>query len=471
MSTNFAITTSTPYTNVIQSINYALANMTSANVQLGGNILIANTTTGTVTGGGAGTISYLYGYMDVQYANTSTGGGFTSNSNNTQYYGIRNVSTPTEDSNPTDYAWTQVVGGFGTTKGLYYATGGGGTISFVVGTTTPNQYYTPVIDNTPILLAEITANLVTGNSIQSNTITGNNIQTRTITGNNINTGTLTGNLIAANTIVGTNIVAQTITGNLIAAGTLTANLVAANAIFVNQSIQSANATFGDNTSVGFWLASNTGNARFGGNTSIGNNLTVGNNAVIGGNLTVGNNAVIGGNLIVSGLITAGALNANTVSTNNIAANAISSGTAGTSSTAITITYPTSGVLYFYTYANTTVTVSGTDNVYINGVLATDTTFVNSDADASWFMTFYLYRDNGPIGSNRLAAYNYRYDVPNSVSGARYNNIVPFTYLDYPSTGTYTYSMAVSVEGSLNPALSIPDMILSSGTLVAQVLKK
>ena len=334
MSTNFAITTSTPYTNVIQSINYALANMTSANVQLGGNVLIANTTTGTVTGGGAGTISYLYGYMDVQYANTATGGGFTSNSNNTQYYGIRNVTTPTEDLNPTDYAWTQVVGGFGTTKGLYYSTGGGGTISFVVGTTAPNQYYSPVIDNTPILLAQITANLVTGNSIQSNTITGNNIQTRTITGNNISTGTLTGNLIAANTIVGTNIVGQTITGNLIAAGTLTANLIAANAIFVNQSIQSINATFGDNNSVGFWLASNTGNARFGGNISIGNNLTVGNNAsiggnlnigsnaVIGGNLTVGNNAVIGGNLRVTGLITSGALNSNTVSSSTLSTRAL-----------------------------------------------------------------------------------------------------------------------------------------------------
>jgi len=457
MSTNFAITTSTPYTNVIQSINYALANMTSANVQLGGNVLTANTVTGQIIGGGAGTISYLYGYMDVQYANTATGGGFTSNSANTQYYGIRNVSTPTEDTNPTDYAWTQVVGGFGTTKGLYYSTGGGGTISFVVGTVAPNQYYSPVIDNTPILLAEITANLVTGNSIQGNTITGNNIQIRTITGNNISVGTLTGNLIAANTIVGTNIVGQTITGNLIAANTITTDLIQANAIFVNQSLQSSNATFGDPNSVGFWLASNTGSARFGGNTSIGNNLTVGNNAVIGGKLTIGSDAVIGGNLFVSGLISSGSLNANTVSTNNIAANSISTGNGITSSSSIIINsgFPNTS---FYTYTNVAVTVNGTSSVYVNGVLdayincGTYTTGAN--------FTFGLYRNGTLVLSLPFIT------PPNQSTGQITPALVPFVYFDAePNPGTYTYGMAVSAPTGL------ASITLESGSLVAQVLKK
>ena len=328
MST-FALDVGASQGDLVGAINYAIANLgtgigTSGNVtaNIGANVLYVDTTTGQISSNASGTIGYLYGYVNVKYANSATGSsGFTSNCIATQYYGVHNTTNGTISSNPVDYNWYQVTGGFGSTKGLYYSNLGGYQIKFNAGTVPPNQNYAPVKDNTAIALITLANSIVTSNSIQPGAVTNVSIASNTITGNNIQGGTITGNLIAANTIVGNNIQAGTITGTNIQAGTITANLLAANTIFVGTSLQSVNATFDSITSPGFWLDANTGNVRFGGNTSIGNNLTVGANAIIGGNLTVGNNVVIGGNASVSGLITAGALNANVVTTNQLVVNA------------------------------------------------------------------------------------------------------------------------------------------------------
>ena len=65
---------------------------------------------------------------------------------NATYYGVYNSPTNSESSNPVNYQWTQVAGGFGTTKGLYYTTGGGNTISFTVASTAPNLTPEPLSD-------------------------------------------------------------------------------------------------------------------------------------------------------------------------------------------------------------------------------------------------------------------------------------------------------------------------------------
>ena len=303
MATNFGLTTSTPPVNVIQSINYLLASVgtvnASSNVNLGNVVQVSSNN---AIFSNVGIIGYVNGYMDVKYANSATGSsGFTSNSTNANYYGIYNSSTNTESSNPADYQWTQVVGGFGTTKGLWYTTSGGNTISFQVSPTAPNQYYQPVPDNVPIVLATISNNLVTTNSIQSQAVT--NVQ--------IATATITNVQIAANTITANNIQANTITAQQIATGTITADKIAGNVLVAN-TIVSTGATLEVNSGRGFWFDGNTGNAYMGGNTTIGTNLKVGNNAVIGGFATIGSNVSIGGNLQVTGLITSGAFNANTV---------------------------------------------------------------------------------------------------------------------------------------------------------------
>ena len=171
MST-FGLDPSSTTQNIIDAINYAVSNLgQGGSASFNGNVLTANTATGqitTTTTNGAGysstsVISYLYQYMDVKYANTATGGGFTSNCRNTQYFGLYNTNSTTIDTNPTDYIWYQVTGGFGLTKNLWYQTTGGRQVAFFAGNAAPAPNYIPVPDNTPLNLDSIT-------SVQNNQI-------------------------------------------------------------------------------------------------------------------------------------------------------------------------------------------------------------------------------------------------------------------------------------------------------------
>lgn len=160
---NFALNTTDPYGEVISSLNYVIANLGSVAGIDTGNVLIANVTTGQITSNGS-VVSYLYQYMDVQYANSSTGGsGFSSNSFNKSYFGLRNTANATPISfNPTDYIWYQVSGGFGTTKSLFYQTIGGRQVAFFAGNSAPASSFIPVPDmptanSTPLDLDTITS--------------------------------------------------------------------------------------------------------------------------------------------------------------------------------------------------------------------------------------------------------------------------------------------------------------------------
>ena len=176
MST-FAISTNDSQSDIIGALNYALANLGTgqAAVNYNGNVLVANVITGQVSSVNSNgqpisnsTISYLYGYINVMYSNSATGGsGFSSNSKLSSYYGIRNTATPSISLNPVDYTWYQVSGGFGSTKSLWYETLGGGQIKFGAGTVAPTINYASVIDSTPILLATLAPNTVTANTITS----------------------------------------------------------------------------------------------------------------------------------------------------------------------------------------------------------------------------------------------------------------------------------------------------------------
>ena len=151
---NFALDVNSSQGDIVSSLNYALSNLGTASAYSSGNVLTANVQTGAITTGG-NTVAYLYQYMNVAYGNSATGSGFTSNSYHTTYYGIHNNTANVADTNPADYQWTQVSGGFGTTKQLYYQTLGGRQISFDVNTVAP-KYFSPVQDNTPINLDIVT---------------------------------------------------------------------------------------------------------------------------------------------------------------------------------------------------------------------------------------------------------------------------------------------------------------------------
>ena len=165
MST-FALDVSSNPGDIISGLNYALANLGTFNSANAANVLVANVSTGEITttsvnaGGYSSTtiVSYLYQYMDVKYANSSTGGsGFSSNSANKSYYGLYNTANTSISSNPADYQWYQVTGGFGTTKGLYYQTIGGRQVQFFPSNVAPTNSFIAVPDSTALNLDTVTS--------------------------------------------------------------------------------------------------------------------------------------------------------------------------------------------------------------------------------------------------------------------------------------------------------------------------
>jgi hypothetical protein len=116
---------------ISEAINYLLSNF-SENVS-------SDQSTGQIIGPGGEIVGYLYKYMFIKYADSFDGSvGFSNTPTNKGYYGLRNADSSTESTNPVDYIWTQVTGGFGTTKFLYYLTTGGRQIQFQVATAVPN---------------------------------------------------------------------------------------------------------------------------------------------------------------------------------------------------------------------------------------------------------------------------------------------------------------------------------------------
>jgi hypothetical protein len=341
---NFALSVNSPYQNVVQSLNYALATLNTS-VGTSGNTISGNvlqTSSNGAVYSGIGVISYLNNYVDVAYANTATGSGFSANCKDAQYFGIANTDSDVWDTNPADYTWTQVSGGFGTNKSLFYTTGGGGTIDFFAGTSAPSDLYFSAVDSTPINLQSLANNIVgtdniqtgaiVGSLIANNAITAINIANNTITSAEIALGGITGTSIAQNTITGNLVALNTITGNLIVPGTITTNLLAANVLVAN-TIISSNATLEVDTGLGFWFDGNTGNAYMGGNTTIGQNLTV------------------------RGLITTSNLIANTVQTTTIIPNGVSTSTFNSTTASQNYSGLSASTPYYFTNQGTSITTT------------------------------------------------------------------------------------------------------------------
>lgn len=186
---NFALDSATPQGDVLSSINYVLANLGNA-TGLNANVLVADTTTGQITNSTSGaTIGYLYQYICVRYADSPNGTLYASPTNRS-YFGILNNSTGTFSTNPADYQWTQVTGGFGTTKFLWYASLGGRQIQWYAGVTPPASNYLQTIDSTPIDLDSITG-VVSNQLINESVYLRANSQPATPTGGTFDFTSLT----------------------------------------------------------------------------------------------------------------------------------------------------------------------------------------------------------------------------------------------------------------------------------------
>jgi len=123
---------------IADAINYIIANLnfgTPANAYPVSN----NPTTGFISNTLGDVLQYQYRYLDIKYADSPTGTNFTDNPASRLYFGVYNSDTVSESTNPTDYTWIQVTGGFGAAKVLWILTQGGRHASFYVGASTPDN--------------------------------------------------------------------------------------------------------------------------------------------------------------------------------------------------------------------------------------------------------------------------------------------------------------------------------------------
>jgi hypothetical protein len=116
---------------ISDAVNYLLSNFSAG--------ITSDPNTGQITAPTAGVIGYLYQYLAVKYADSFDGSvNFSNSPTGRAYYGLRNSNYAAESTNPVDYIWTKVTGGFGSTKFLWYQTTGGRAIQLAVATTAPD---------------------------------------------------------------------------------------------------------------------------------------------------------------------------------------------------------------------------------------------------------------------------------------------------------------------------------------------
>jgi len=234
---------------ISEAVNYLLSNFSQS--------VSADPNTGQVIGPGGEIQYYLYKYMFVKYADSFDGTvGFSNTPTNKSYYGLRNSDSSTESTNPADYIWTQVTGGFGTTKFLYYLTTGGRAIQFQVATSVPNPGWeidpgtaidldfvtnvtstpanfvvirTPNVSTAPTdseVLSAIGRLPMSGDLCTINYNSGiASIVYKYTTGWAVFQKYITGDLIVANSITATNIATGTITATQIATNTITVSQI------------------------------------------------------------------------------------------------------------------------------------------------------------------------------------------------------------------------------------------------------
>jgi hypothetical protein len=253
----FAIDAQATGSELSEAINYLLANLSEG--------LSVNDQTGQITAPNGNVVAYVYKYLAVRYADSFDGSlNFSNTPTNREYYGLRNTDSAVESTNPADYVWYKVSGGFSTTKFLFYLTTGGRGIEFYVGTAAPSQFY--VQDNgssidldfvtgattspsnfavlriandfSPPTDAEVLSSIgrlpINGDLCIVNYNTGAaSIQYRYSSGWTIFQKILTGDLVVANSITGTNIAANTITASNIQASTITTDRIQVGAVTVS----------------------------------------------------------------------------------------------------------------------------------------------------------------------------------------------------------------------------------------------
>lgn len=130
----FAITPTTGQNDLVGALNYALNNI--------GQGLTVNKENGQILQpGNEIPYAYAYPYLYIAFADSADGtlNFDQSTYTNKQYYGLWNTPnlTPGGSTNPAQYIWYKVQGGFGTTNGLYYQIFGQNQVKFIIDVLSP----------------------------------------------------------------------------------------------------------------------------------------------------------------------------------------------------------------------------------------------------------------------------------------------------------------------------------------------
>jgi hypothetical protein len=127
----FAVSSKPSIEELSEAVNYLLSNFSQT--------MAINPNTGRITTASYGVVSYLYKFLQIRYADSFNGEvNFSNSPTDRLYYGIRNDDSGVESTNPADYLWLPVTGGFGTTKFVWYATTGGRQIELFIGVLPPS---------------------------------------------------------------------------------------------------------------------------------------------------------------------------------------------------------------------------------------------------------------------------------------------------------------------------------------------
>lgn len=122
---------------VSEAINYILANLDNG-TPAGSYTVSNNPETGFVSNSFGSILQYQYRYLDIKYADNVSGLNFSDNPYGRLYFGISNSDTFSESTNPADYTWFNVDGGFGINKVLWIAVTGGRHVAYAVSQDAPD---------------------------------------------------------------------------------------------------------------------------------------------------------------------------------------------------------------------------------------------------------------------------------------------------------------------------------------------
>ena len=133
----FALDSNPSTSELSEAINYLLGNLGNG-TPAGSYTVSNNPETGFVSNSFGDILEYQYRYLSIKYADSITGLNFSDNPFSRLYFGIRNSEVTTESTNPADYTWFQVAGGFGINKVLWISVTGGRHVAYAVSQDAPD---------------------------------------------------------------------------------------------------------------------------------------------------------------------------------------------------------------------------------------------------------------------------------------------------------------------------------------------